>query len=117
MSVLLNTSKLIRVALQRQGGEATKTVNTVATSPPPSILPKNPKKIKLLDIDPLELARQLSILEQELYKKIRPIECLTRSRESSRIGKSSDNISNIIRLTNRVSLEYVVSRAITHRYH
>lgn len=72
------------------------------TSPPPPILPKNPKKLKLLDIDPQELARQLTVMEADLYKKIRPLECLTRSREQSRAGKSNDNIGNIIRMANRV---------------
>ena len=78
----------------------------MALSPPPPIFPKNLKKLKLLEIDPLEMARQLTIMEADLYKKIRPIECLTRSRESARAGKANDNITNIIRLSNRVSINY-----------
>ena len=80
-------------------------MSTQAASPPPPILPKNPKKIKLLDLDPQELARQLTVMEADLYKKIRPIECLTRSREASRVGKSDDNITKIIRMANRVRYE------------
>lgn len=69
---------------------------------PAPIVPKTSKKLKLLDIDPLELARQLTVMEAQLYKKIRPMECLQRSREQ-RVGKSTDNIASIIQLSNRVS--------------
>ncbi|CAG8644052.1 40260_t:CDS:10 [Gigaspora margarita] len=48
-------------------------------SPPPSIKPKNLKKIKFLDLDPLEIARQLTIIEAKLYNKIRPVECLNKA--------------------------------------
>ncbi|CAG8502671.1 1002_t:CDS:10, partial [Dentiscutata heterogama] len=47
--------------------------------PPPSIKPKNLKKIKFLDLDPLEIARQLTIIEAKLYNKIRPVECLNKA--------------------------------------
>lgn len=70
-------------------------------APPPPILPKAAKKLKLLDIDPLELARQLTLMEGSMYKKIRPIECLQRSREQ-RVGRNTDNIASIIQLSNRV---------------
>ena len=64
-------------------------------------MPKTNKKLKLLDIDPLELARQLTLMEAALYKKIRPMECLQRSREA-KPGKTADNITTIIQLSNRV---------------
>ncbi|CAG8532246.1 22895_t:CDS:10, partial [Racocetra persica] len=59
--------------------------------PPPSIKPKNLKKIKFLDLDPLEIARQLTIIEAKLYNKIRPVECLNKawSRESKE-GEDSE---------------------------
>ena len=63
-------------------------------------MPKTSKKLKLVDIDPLEVARQLTLMEAALYKKIRPMECLQRSRESKL--KSADNITVIIQLSNKV---------------
>ncbi|PKX99455.1 putative cell division control protein Cdc25 [Aspergillus novofumigatus IBT 16806] len=39
----------------------------------------NMKKLKFLDIDPTEFARQLTIIESRLYSKIRPIECLNKT--------------------------------------
>ena len=63
-------------------------------------MPKTSKKLKLVDIDHLEVARQLTLMEAALYKKIRPMECLQRSRESKL--KSADNITVIIQLSNKV---------------
>ena len=40
-------------------------------------------------------------MEAALYKKIRPMECLQRSREA-KPGKTADNITTIIQLSNRV---------------
>jgi son of sevenless-like protein len=56
--------------------------------------------IKLLDIDTLELARQLTIMESQLYQKIRPIECLQRAREQK--ADHNDNIAAVIQTSNRV---------------
>jgi len=55
-----------------------------------------------LDIDPVELARQLTLMEAVLYKKIRPMECLQRSREQ-KPGRNSDNITSMIQLANRLA--------------
>lgn len=77
------------------------TVTTALTSPPPPIQPKTLKQLKLLDIDTLEMARQLTIMESQLYQQIKPIECLMRSRETKDDYK--DNITNVTQNFNRVS--------------
>ncbi|KAK3059036.1 cell division cycle-related protein [Extremus antarcticus] len=46
---------------------------------PTPVLPKNMKKLKFLDIDALEFARQLTIIEARLYSKIKPTECLSKT--------------------------------------
>nr|VWO94819.1 Guanyl nucleotide exchange factor Sql2 [Ganoderma boninense] len=86
---------------QRSGDAPIKTTNTTPVAPPAPIVPKTSKKLKLLDIDPLEVARQLTLMEAALYKKIRPMECLQRSRESKL--KSADNITVIIQLSNKIA--------------
>ncbi|PYH92393.1 ras GEF [Aspergillus ellipticus CBS 707.79] len=48
------------------------------TSVPKPVTPKNMKKLKLLDLDATELARQLTIIESRLYARIRPAECLNK---------------------------------------
>ena len=81
---------------------------TLPSQPPQPILPKSSKKLKLLDIDPIELSRQLTLMEATLYKRIRPMECIQRSRES-KPGKLQDNITSIIQLSNRVSSQTLLS--------
>lgn len=76
------------------------TTSTTSQLPPSPIAPKSSKKLNLLDINPLELARQLTILESRLYQKIRPMECLRRSREYK--SNYNDNIAIVIRTSNQV---------------
>ncbi|KAF2838078.1 guanine-nucleotide dissociation stimulator CDC25 [Patellaria atrata CBS 101060] len=54
-------------------------VLTLNTQTPQPIMPKNLKKLKFLDIDTTEFARQLTIIESRLYGKIRPTECLNKT--------------------------------------
>lgn len=68
--------------------------------PPPPLVPKSNKKLKLLDIEPLELARQLTIMESQLYQRIRPMECLQRAREQR--TENIDNITVVIQTSNKV---------------
>ncbi|KAL8735445.1 MAG: hypothetical protein Q9181_002826 [Wetmoreana brouardii] len=67
---------------QRLRGQDTNTkvmVPTFNTPVPPPIMPKNMKKLKFLDIDATEFARQLTIIESRLYGKIKPTECLNKT--------------------------------------
>ena len=54
-------------------------VLNVSTQAPAPIIPKNMKKLKFLDIDVTEFARQLTIIESKLYGKIKPTECLNKT--------------------------------------
>jgi son of sevenless-like protein len=54
-------------------------VQTVNQNTPAPIMPKNMKKLKFLDIDVLEFARQLTIIESRLYGKIKSTECLNKT--------------------------------------
>lgn len=69
-------------------------------SPPESIVPVTDRQLSLFDVHPLELARQLTIMESMWYQQIRPTEFLARSRDGS--IHNSDNIGRIIQVTNRV---------------
>jgi son of sevenless-like protein len=72
---------LITTIEQRMKGEqqVKRLVLTLNTQTPTPILPRNMRRLKFLDIDPIEFARQLTILESRLYGKIRPIECLNKT--------------------------------------
>ncbi len=81
--------------------------------PPPPIFPRNIKKVRLLDIDPLEMARQMTIRDCELFSHITPMECLHRcwSSKHGKVGSTRhvvDFINNSTKLTNWVS--YIVLR-------
>ena len=58
------------VIQQRMGGQDAATKRMVLTvhtgSTPSPILPRNIKKVKFLDIDAIEFARQLTIIESKL---------------------------------------------------
>ncbi|KAH7910846.1 ras guanine nucleotide exchange factor domain-containing protein [Hygrophoropsis aurantiaca] len=104
--------QLLVVVERARGGELKKmTINTTLTSPPTSIVPKTNKKLKLLDIDALELSRQLTIMESHLYQKIRPMECLQRSREQK--TDHNDNIARVIQTSNRIA-NWVADSVLSH---
>lgn len=68
---------LQRLVERRQGeGEQMIRKMVLPNSAPAPILPKNLKKLKFLEIDALEMARQLTLLESRLYNKVKPAECL-----------------------------------------
>ena len=99
LSYFIILCTILKKLQQAQGGEVKPLMTTILGPPPPPIVPKS-KKLKLLDIDPIELARQLTILESGLYQKIKPMECLQRAREQK--TDNVDNIATVIQTSNRV---------------
>jgi len=76
------SAPLMAVLDQRLSGKdatARRLVQTPNLNPPQPIMPKNMKKLKFLDIDVTEFARQLTIIESRLYGKIKPTECLNKT--------------------------------------
>ncbi|KAJ7366609.1 ras guanine nucleotide exchange factor domain-containing protein [Mycena albidolilacea] len=69
---------------------------------PPLLVAESGNQLKPWDIEPLELARQLTITESQLYRGIRPMECLQQAH-----GSTTDNLSSIaifIQHTNKIAL-------------
>lgn len=77
--------------------------NTAPGALPTPILPRSFRKLKFLDIDPLELARQLTIRDGRLFSKITPQECLAKA-WPKKFGNHSPAISAMIDTSNAVSL-------------
>jgi hypothetical protein len=82
---------------------------TIAGNPPTPIVPRNFKKAKITDIDPLEVARQLTIKEYKIFEKIQPSELL-RKKQRKALRTISEEIqfvdafvSNSNELTNWVA--------------
>ncbi|KAG9696473.1 guanine-nucleotide dissociation stimulator CDC25, partial [Aureobasidium melanogenum] len=69
------------------------TLNSEKTPTP--IIPKNIRKLKFLDIDALEFARQLTIIECRLYCKIKPTECLNKTWQKKLQPNEPDPAANV----------------------
>ncbi|ORZ12364.1 ras guanine nucleotide exchange factor domain-containing protein [Absidia repens] len=80
-----------------------KLVPTVSTGGPLPIMPKNIFAIRLLDTDPLEMARQLSVLDFKLYSGIRPIECLNKAWSRDTVKPVAVNVIQSIDYCNRLT--------------
>lgn len=74
---------------------AKKLVLTLTGNAPSTILPKSMKKLKFESIDPLEFARQLTIVESRLYGRIKPVECLEKIWEKKDNDESGDRAPNV----------------------
>ncbi|KIJ14919.1 hypothetical protein PAXINDRAFT_115260 [Paxillus involutus ATCC 200175] len=99
MSIAASKQLLAAIKRMQRGSDPRKLTVSMSVDPPPA--PILPKRTELLDIDPLELARQLTITESQLYQKIRPSECLQRSRQSR--TEYHDGVANFIRRSNRIA--------------
>ncbi|KAJ1560088.1 hypothetical protein HK405_008279 [Cladochytrium tenue] len=97
------SSQLAKQVERREQGFLKKIVVTqMGRDVPAPILPRNLKRIKFLEVDPLEIARQLTIIESKVYNRIQPVELLSKAWS----GKQSDvavNIKAMIAMSNQVS--------------
>ncbi|KAI1303236.1 hypothetical protein EDD11_005431 [Mortierella claussenii] len=77
--------QLIKLVEKREQSDSSfrKMVLNLSTQAPQPITPRNLKRIRFLDLDPLELARQLTIMEANVFNKIKPVECLGNAWTSS----------------------------------
>ncbi|KAI7852829.1 ras guanine nucleotide exchange factor domain-containing protein [Circinella umbellata] len=91
-----------RKELDANGGLKKLVPNTMAAPMP--IKPKDITRITLLDIDAMELSRQLTLMDFKLYSSIRPIECLNKawSREDTE-GTVAMNVKQSIDYCNRLT--------------
>ncbi|RAL14909.1 putative cell division control protein Cdc25 [Aspergillus homomorphus CBS 101889] len=111
--------QLLAVIEQRLKGQDTtvkRLVPTQSTAAPTPIIPKNMKKMKFLDIDPTEFARQLTIIESRLYSKIRPTECLNKTWQKKVGPEESEpaaNVKALILHSNQLT-NWVAEMILTH---
>lgn len=73
------------------------------TDPPPTPIMPATGRFTFLDLNPVELARQLTILEHGLYRRIRPFECLDKGWTLKDKELRSPNVLRMVRLFNRHS--------------
>jgi len=114
----------IEQRMKGQDTSAKRLVLTLNTSAPAPILPKNMKKLKFLDIDATEFARQLTIIESRLYGKIKPVECLDKTWQKKSQPDDPDyapNVKSLIlhsnQLTNWVAEMILSQQEVKKRVH
>ena len=99
--------QLIKLVEKREQSEGAfrKMVLNLTTQAPAPITPRNLKKIKFLELDPLEFARQLTIMEAHVYNKIRPVECLAKAwmSDDPEMAAKAVNIKKMIETSNLCS--------------
>ncbi|KAI9252153.1 ras guanine nucleotide exchange factor domain-containing protein [Sporodiniella umbellata] len=93
-------NRLIRKRREQDEGGLKKLIPNELNGPMP-IVPKDLNHIRLLDTEPLEMARQLSIMDFKLYSSIRPIECLGKA--WSREDDSAVNVKQSIDYCNKLT--------------
>ncbi|TPX32233.1 hypothetical protein SmJEL517_g04638 [Synchytrium microbalum] len=110
-------AQLERMIEKRQtGGIAAvrRIVGNVNSSPAPAVIfQKGQKRIKFLDTDPLELARQLTLIEMREFCKIQPVEFM-RKAWSDKQNLVSVNIRNMIAQSNKIT-GWVASNILSER--
>ncbi|KAJ3051072.1 hypothetical protein HK097_007952, partial [Rhizophlyctis rosea] len=69
---------------------------------PQPITPKNMHRIRFFEIDPLEVARQLTIMESREYIKVMPVEFLKKA-WSDKENPTAVNVKSMIGISNQVT--------------
>lgn len=72
-------------------------------TPPPPILPKSMRRIRFLDIDPLELARQLTILEADVFRSSASYELLKKAWSDKENPSAAPTIRRMIEISNQIT--------------
>ncbi|KAI3658394.1 hypothetical protein MP638_001394 [Amoeboaphelidium occidentale] len=94
-------------------------------NPPTPIVPKSLEFLDIMSIDPLEMARQITILQWNLFTVIQPSECLNQAWNKPDLHHLSPNIRAMIKFSNFlvqwvsteiVSLRNVRSRALVIKH-
>eukprot|EP00211_Chloroparvula_japonica_P000959 CAMPEP_0119135872 /NCGR_PEP_ID=MMETSP1310-20130426/20227_1 /TAXON_ID=464262 /ORGANISM="Genus nov. species nov., Strain RCC2339" /LENGTH=985 /DNA_ID=CAMNT_0007126817 /DNA_START=12 /DNA_END=2966 /DNA_ORIENTATION=- len=84
-------------------GQEVKAREVVYRQNPPKVIKPNIKgSIDLLQLSPVEVARQLTVIEAELYRKIKPWEFLNQA-WAKKGGVKAPNVLEMIRWSTRVS--------------
>ena len=81
-------------------GSCVKKIQFSASAPASYIPPKS----SLLSFHPIEVARQLCLMEFEVYAKIKPMECVNQAWTKPNKEVNASNIYQIIRNSNKVPM-------------
>jgi hypothetical protein len=94
--------------LSKLAGLAKRKMTQFMQPPPPPIFPKiakdaTPRALELMDLDPVELARQITLIDYELFGQIRPSELLNLSWNKPKLKHRSPHVLEMIQRFNTLS--------------
>jgi len=103
-SAAVQLQKLIMAKSAEGDGKSIKHTMTGRSAPEP-IIPKvtSDRDFVVTEASPIEIARQLTLIEYNIYKKIRPSECLKQAWNKEGKEKNAPNILAMISRFNEVS--------------
>jgi len=70
---------------------------------PPPILPKNMKRFTILEIDPLETARQLTIVEMDIFCRIQPLELMKQEWSRKNTASVAHNVRAMTTMSTKLT--------------
>ncbi|WWD18895.1 hypothetical protein CI109_103350 [Kwoniella shandongensis] len=119
----LMSKQLLTLVAKRRIGEPEQTRGSTSgslLSPPAPLLPRvTGRQLRLTDIAPLEIARQLTIIEFVHFQRIKPSECLNRAWAEDGGSNLAPNVRNVILTANRmagwVALHILSSKDVRQR--
>jgi son of sevenless-like protein len=90
---------------QRSSVQSNSDAKSALEPAPAPMLPRNLRFFRLLDLDPLEVARQLTILEGSYFSAINPLQCLLYKPDhrAAKNSQSPDQIRALIQQSNQVT--------------
>jgi hypothetical protein len=95
--------KLFEMRAAGTPGSATAESSSSGSAPKPLLPPHKTRALGLLDFHPTEFARQLTILEFQLYSKIKPWEFLGQAWAKSGAVEKAPHVLDMIQWTNRIT--------------
>ncbi|KAI8811953.1 ras guanine nucleotide exchange factor domain-containing protein [Cladochytrium replicatum] len=70
---------------------------------PPPIVPKNLRRFALMDLDPVEVARQLTLMESRIFYRIQPYELMNQEWAKSVGSSMAVNVKDMAALSTKVT--------------
>jgi son of sevenless-like protein len=99
--------QLVERKRRGDGDALSRRVLTSGNQPPPlPLLPRSQqgRPLHVLDIQPLELARQFTIMESNCFQRIKPSECMHKAWTRPDAADIAPNVTRIIVTTNRIAV-------------
>ena len=97
--------QLLTIQRQGEGDTQRRIISGGMLSPPAPLLPRVPvgRAMKVIDIQPTELARQLTIMEFHHFQSIKVNECLNQAWSAENKSTLAPNVGMVIKMSNVVA--------------